>query len=98
MPIHNNSAFGLVAVVLIMIIFLKWLVPNISKEFLALSWTALIALILSAIAFMGIHYLSLTVFEIIAFAIAFTWLVMFINSLRGIIQEGNEWQVKLLQK
>ncbi|MCG6979260.1 DUF998 domain-containing protein, partial [Lactococcus lactis] len=61
------------------------------------SWTALIALILSAVAFMGIHYLSLTVFEIIAFAIAFTWLVMFINSLRGIIQEGNEWQVKLLQ-
>ncbi len=98
MPIHNNSAFGLVAVVLIMIIFLKWLVPTISKEFLALSWTALIALILSAVAFMGIHYLSLTVFEIIAFAIAFTWLVMFINSLRGIIQEGNEWQVKLLQK
>ncbi|PFG89945.1 ABC transporter permease [Lactococcus lactis] len=98
MPIHNNSAFGLVAVVLIMIIFLKWLVPTISKEFLALSWTALIALILSAVAFMGIHYLSLTVFEIIAFAVAFTWLVMFINSLRGIIQEGNEWQVKLLQK
>lgn len=97
MPIHNNSAFGLVAVVLIMIIFLKWLVPTISKEFLALSWTALIALFLSAVAFMGIHYLSLTVFEIIAFAIAFTWLVMFINSLRGIIQKGNEWQVKLLQ-
>ena len=34
----------------------------------------------------------------VAFAIAFTWLVMFINSLRAIIQEGNEWQVKLLQK
>jgi hypothetical membrane protein len=98
MPIHNNSAFGLVAVVLIMIVFLKWLVPSISKEFLILSWAALIALVLSAIAFMGIHYLSLTVFEIIAFAIAFTWLVMFINSLREIIEKGSEWQVRLLKK
>ncbi|MBS5602255.1 DUF998 domain-containing protein [Lactococcus cremoris] len=98
MPIHNNSAFGLVGVVLLMIIFLKWLVPSISKEFLTLSWAALIALIVSAFAFMSIHYLSLTVFEIIAFAISFTWLVMFINSLRGVVQEESEWKVRLFQK
>ena len=46
--------------------------------------------------FLGIHYLSLTFFEIIAFVIAFIWLVMLINAIQDLSQSHRRWQLKLV--
>ena len=72
-------------------------VREISKEFLSMSAIVFVALVTSAILFLKVHYLSLTVFEIIAFAISFTWLVLMINALQKMLHESSIYQVKVVQ-
>ncbi|MGO2925942.1 MAG: DUF998 domain-containing protein, partial [Pseudolactococcus laudensis] len=96
MTVHNLSAFGIVICIIVLILLLKWLIPDISKEFLVFSAITLGLLVLSAFLFLGIHYLSLTFFEIIAFVIAFIWLVMLINAIQDLSQSHRRWQLKLV--
>ena len=93
MTVHNLSAFGIVICIIVLILLLKWLIPDISKEFLVFSAITLGLLMLSAFLFLGIHYLSLTFFEIIAFVIAFIWLVMLINAIQDLSQSHRRWQL-----
>ena len=96
MTVHNLSAFGIVICIIVLILLLKWLIPDISKEFLVFSAITLGLLMLSAFLFLGIHYLSLTFFEIIAFVIAFIWLVMLINAIQDLSQSHRRWHLKLV--
>lgn len=76
---HNRSAGYLVYLFIIMIAALRWLMPTISKQFLRLSYMIAAGLVLSVFLFQGVHYLSLTAFELIAFVLAFTWILMLLN-------------------
>ncbi|QIW58491.1 DUF998 domain-containing protein [Lactococcus raffinolactis] len=96
MTVHNLSAFGIVVCIIVLILLLKWLIPDISKEFLVFSAITLGLLVLSAFLFLGVHYLSLTFFEIIAFVIAFIWLVMLINAIQDLSQSHRRWHLKLV--
>ncbi|WP_460058349.1 DUF998 domain-containing protein [Pseudolactococcus yaeyamensis] len=96
MVVHNLAAFGIVGCIIILILLLKWLLPDISKEFLVFSALTLGMLVLSTFLFLGIHYLSLTFFEIIAFVIAFIWLVMLINAIQDLSQSHRRWHLKLV--
>lgn len=97
MAFHNASAYGIVLCIIILIVLSKYLLPKISKEFLSMSAIVFVALVTSAILFLKVHYLSLTVFEIIAFAISFTWLVLMINALQKMLHESSVYQVKIVQ-
>ncbi len=97
MALHNASAYGIVLCIIILIVLSKYLLPQISKEFLSISAIVFIALVTSAILFLKVHYLSLTVFEIIAFAISFTWLVMMINALQKMLHESSVYQVEVVE-
>ena len=97
MTFHNASAYGIVLCIIILIVLSKYLLPQISKEFLSMSAIVFVALVTSAILFLKVHYLSLTVFEIIAFAISFTWLVLMINALQKMLHESSIYQVKVVQ-
>lgn len=97
MTFHNASAYGIVWCIIILIVLSKYLLPQISKEFLSMSAIVFVALVTSAILFLKVHYLSLTVFEIIAFAISFTWLVLMINALQKMLHESSIYQVKVVQ-
>ncbi|WP_346349952.1 DUF998 domain-containing protein [Lactococcus petauri] len=97
MTFHNASAYGIVLCIIILIVLSKYLLPQISKEFLSMSAIVFVALVTSAILFLKVHYLSLTVFEIIAFAISFTWLVLMINALQKMLHESSVYQVKVVQ-
>ena len=97
MTFHNASAYGIVLCIIILIVLSKYLLPKISKEFLSMSAIVFVALVTSAILFLKVHYLSLTVFEIIAFAISFTWLVLMINALQKMLHESSIYQVKVVQ-
>lgn len=97
MTFHNASAYGIVLCIIILIVLSKYLLPQISKEFLSMSAIVFVALVTSAILFLKVHYLSLTVFEIIAFAISFTWLVLMINALQKMLHESRVYQVEVVE-
>lgn len=97
MTFHNASAYGIVLCIIILIVLSKYLLPQISREFLSMSAIVFIALVTSAILFLKVHYLSLTVFEIIAFAISFTWLVLMINALQKMLHESSVYQVEVVE-
>ncbi len=97
MVFHNASAYGIVLCIIILILLSKYLLPQLSKEFLSMSALVFIGLVASAVLFLKVHYLSLTVFEIIAFAISFSWLVMMINALQKMLHESSVYYIKILE-
>ncbi len=83
--IHTDVAGYLVYLVIILIITARWLLPNVTKDFLMISYTIGGLLIFLEFLFQGIHYLSLTAYEMAAFLLAFTWLVLLLNKLEALI-------------
>lgn len=82
MPQYHNQAAGmLVIMVIAMIVGIRWLVPHISKEFLITSYIIGIILFIVTYIFMNGTYITLTGFEIIAFILAFSWLMLLLQSL-----------------
>jgi hypothetical protein len=74
---HVLSA-GLVAISFgVLIGLLRWLLPDASKSFLAISYIILASLVGSYILYARIGYLGLTAFELGCFAICFSWLYLF---------------------
>lgn len=78
---HNRVAGYLVYLIIALIVMIRWLIPDVEKQFLRLSYVIGGILILSAALFYGIHYLSLTAFELVAFLLAFSWLLLLLNYL-----------------
>lgn len=83
--IHTDMAGYLVYIIIALIVGVRWLLPNITKDFMITSYVIGGALVLLEIAFQVIHYLSLTAFEMSAFLLAFTWLVLLLNRLEALI-------------
>lgn len=84
--LHGKVAGYLVYLVLALIVGIKWLLPNVSPDFLHMSWLIAGALLAGEILFQFIGYLSLTAFEILAFMLAFTWLVMLFERLNDYLE------------
>ena len=78
-------SFPLLLIIIALIISVRWLLPNVTKDFLIMSYAIGGMLVVLQIAFQGVHYLSLTAFEISAFLLAFTWLIRLFNHLEQLI-------------
>lgn len=78
---HNRVAGYLVYLFIILIVSIRWLVPDVPKEFLRYSYVIGGILGVSVFLFLGVWYLSLTAFELIAFILAFSWLLMLLQIL-----------------
>ena len=72
-----------------MMISVNWLLPKTSKEFNLVSVGAGIALVATSIGFYGIHYLSLTAFELIAFMLAFAWILILLQNITNLTKTEN---------
>lgn len=81
--VHDNLAQMLGLWILIMIVCIRWLIPTLTREFLLTSYLLGGGLILSEFLFQGIHYLSLTAFELVSFGIAFSWIILLLQNLQG---------------
>lgn len=79
--LHDSSAYLLVVVFSVIIIGLRWLMPNISKSFLANSYMILVVLLMSFAMWRPFHYFNQTAFELIAFTLTFVWLVLFLRTI-----------------
>lgn len=92
---HNFAARSMVALMLVIILLQKWLVPRISKEFLILSYTFAGFMVALIILFMGVHYISLTAFEILGYGLGFSWLILFLQNLKLTISPPISYDIKI---
>lgn len=73
------------------------LLPESPRSFQLLSYGLGIGLFGTAFLFQGIHYLSLTAFEIIEFLMVLGWLLLFFQVLEDLISDTNDVYVVTIQ-
>ena len=88
--IHNQVAANLVYLIVILIIGIRWLLPAVTKEFLTVSYLIGGVLVLICVLFQGVHYLSLTAFELLSFMLAFSWLLLLFQYLQTLSSKIND--------
>ena len=81
---HNLSAYSMVLGFAIIIIGLKKILPFIDATFLANSYFTLVVIGVCYFLFARVHYLNLTAFELLAFSITFSWLVLFVRKISSL--------------
>lgn len=79
--VHDFFAQSLVVLIIMMIIFIRWLVPKLNQEFLLVSYLMGISLVVAEVLFQGIHYLTLMSFELLSSGIAFAWLILLLQNM-----------------
>ncbi|MGO3490986.1 MAG: hypothetical protein ACTINH_06210, partial [Lactiplantibacillus plantarum] len=87
---HDLVAGGLVTLLVLLIVGVRWLLPAVTKDFLWLSYGVGVVLLLLNFGFRWFGYPSLTAFEIQAFAISFGWLLMLFSRLQALVNEDPE--------
>lgn len=75
--LHIWSAGFMIVAFGALMIGLRWILPEISKPFLVVSYTALACLVSLLLTYRFTDYLNVTAFELICFVICFTWLYLF---------------------
>lgn len=79
--LHDQMANFLIYFILIMMLGNRWLLPNAPREFEATSYIICAILVTSMILFQWFGYLSLTTFEIVAFVLALSWILLLFQNI-----------------
>ncbi len=94
--LHTRFAGYLVYIIIVLIVSVPILLPKVTKDLLLTSFAIGGVLVGLQFGFQEVHYLSLTAFEMSAFILAFTWLVLLFNHLEGLlIPEKRRIELKL---
>lgn len=88
--IHNTAAGGMAVLFLAIVLLLPWLMPQFHKAYFLASYLLLAALLVSVWLFAVVGYFNLTVFELVAAGIIFTWLVVFVRNLAALLQDADD--------
>lgn len=96
--LHNQAANFLVYSILILIIAIYWLLPNVTKEFLGISYAIAGVLLVCDILFQKVGYLSLTAFEMVAFILAFAWILLLLQNLLQLLHGENNFTLILKEE
>ena len=86
---HNLSAYSMVMGFGIIIIGLKKILPFIDATFLVNSYFTLLVIAICYFLFARVGYLNLTAFELLAFGITFSWLVLFVRKITSLQKINN---------
>lgn len=84
--LHDKAANYLVYLILILILGVKWLLPKVSREFLITSYLIGLTLFVANLLFQNVGYLSITAFELIAFFLAFSWLLLLLQNIERLME------------
>lgn len=87
---HDSISMWLVYFMLILIVGLRWLMPQIPKRFLHVSYVLGSLMGFDYIVFETTMYLSLTAFELLEFFLAFSWLLLFFEYLQTLAAMGRQ--------
>lgn len=79
--IHDQIANGLVYFILILMAGNRWLLPNAPREFMVTSYVIGSILVVTMLLFQVVGYLSLTAFEIIAFGLTLSWILLLLQNI-----------------
>lgn len=90
--LHDHIAMALVYWIIVLIVGIRWLLPNVSRDFLWVSYIVGGGLLALDIAFQVVGYLSLTAFELSAFVLAFSWIMLLLQQIKALI-DGYEHTV-----
>ena len=94
--LHDKVAGYLVYLIIILIVGIRWLLPEVGKRFLALSYGMCVGLVIIDLMFKPLHIISLTAFELIAFILAFGWILILFDTMIGIVEdEDDKYDVKI---
>lgn len=94
--LHDKVAGYLVYLIIILIVGIRWLLPEVGKRFLALSYGMCVGLVVVDLMFKPLHIISLTAFELIAFILAFGWILILFDTMIGIVEdEDDKYDVKI---
>lgn len=85
--IHNAAAGGMAVMFLGIVLAQPWLMPGFTKAFFVASYSLFAALVVSIWLFLSVGYFNLTVFELVAAAIIFTWLVVFVRHTAAMLND-----------
>ena len=94
--LHDKVAGYLVYLIIILIVGIRWLLPEVGKRFLALSYGMCVGLVIIDLMFKPLYIISLTAFELIAFILAFGWILILFDTMIGIVEdEDDKYDVKI---
>ena len=94
--LHDRISMWLVYIMLILIVVIRWVLPEVTKQFLVISYTIGAVMSIEYIVFKLMNYLSLTAFELFEFGLAFSWLLLLLQNIENLAQFGqNLFVVKL---
>lgn len=80
--LHDIAAWGLVAVLGLTVILIRWLLPKGSRQFQIISDVIVLLLFIDFVLFKYVGYFSLTAFQLVAFDLAFSWILLLLGTLR----------------
>lgn len=87
MPIHNTSAIGMIVMFLVIVTCLRSWIPDFPASFFLTSFVILAGMVLSVILFWPLGYYNLTGLELVATALIFGWLVLFIRNIAALLED-----------
>jgi hypothetical protein len=87
LTVHNVSASGMAVVYVAMVIALPGLVPSIPRVFILLGYVFVGVIVVLAVFFITGYY-NLTAVELVAFALIFAWLIVFLRSAGSVASDA----------
>ncbi|WP_439564461.1 DUF998 domain-containing protein [Microcella sp.] len=85
--LHNLSASGMAVTFLVLLFASPWLLKGLPRRFFLVSFGFAAALIIGAVLFYPVQYYNLTAFELVAFAIIFAWIAVFIRYISALTDQ-----------
>lgn len=84
--VHNTFATGMLLVVASVMIGAAWLLRGLPWQTIAMTYGFFLGIVAAVILFVPVGYFNLTALELVAFALVFTWVSMFIRMLSAQLQ------------
>ncbi len=84
--LHNMSAIGMALTFLWLLIAAPWVLAGLPGRFFVVSGSFAVMLIGGALLFYPVQYFGLTAYELIAFAIIFAWIAIFIRYINALAE------------
>jgi hypothetical membrane protein len=85
--LHNLSAMGMAIAFLVLLFASPWILTGLPRRFFVVCAGFAAALIGGALLFYPVQYYNLTAFELVAFAIIFAWIAIFIRYINAVVEQ-----------
>ncbi|MCH4170023.1 MAG: DUF998 domain-containing protein [Lactobacillus sp.] len=89
--LHDLTAWGLVAILGVTVVLIRWLLPKSarSRQFQIISDAIVALLVVDFVLFKYVGYFSLTAFQLIAFDLAFSWILLLLTTLQRLAKRDD---------